>query len=170
MELEKIARRIASQKRLSVTVGEFKEAIDIMKKIEKGDAAKDLLNRTSKAGTKLVIKSLLGLVPGGSIIEAVTEFTSEMTGKDPLSKLFESYGNIDDSKSSQNKLLGIVDLNDDYVEVVDQKLLDDFMTKLKEQVSGLSDDVEIPKTDDLFEQYISEKYPSMILVQVEAEK
>jgi hypothetical protein len=168
MDLQNLARditiayHIAFGQKVSITVGDLKQAVKFLQKQKGNEQIQEAMKRGVSSGVKSALKMLVGLVPGGGTVAELLDFINDISGKDPMHNLvkglFNKFKATPDSESAGNPIMKLMDIDDEYANMLDDRLEQEFIDYELAELEGLDDSQKLPDMNETLEDYIINEF------------
>jgi len=127
-------------------VGDVLDAIEMIKKAEKTGRKKDIMSKLSKKVGLELAKSLLG--PVGTAIKGVKGTVD----------LYKTFKDVPDKKAKDNPLFDMLDIDDQYQKMLDDRVEDAFDNFIIPILQGLDRDSPLPDINVTLEKWLKSNF------------
>ena len=131
-----------------ITVGDVKSALEYAKGKDRKTVAAEIAKKTGMLG----VKTLLSLIPGGSMAATALEYGAEM--KD----FWDTSQSVKPTEKKSNPLWDLMTIDPESSAIVDDAVEKSFIADMGEKIQQLPDESLLPNVDTQLSNYLKSKY------------
>lgn len=141
----------------AVTAGELKYALQLIKKHKNVEKAKAIAKTAGKAG----VVGLLSALSGGTLAPALVATAAKYGAIEAGQAAYDAYkavGELEPAEKMKNKVLDFLSVDPDVLDIVDDKVEDEFEKDFLSRLRYYEDADELPDADKAFTAWLKNKF------------